>query len=907
MTRLDRSCPPADLVLTALPHWDRQSAPLARGNAAGASGVWKMIGTKVRRESPAAVSRLFLVSALSALIAASCTAAAMTAAPAASGPSPQASAAPATTTSATTTPATSPADWPVYHQNNAHTGDDPSFPAFTGSMTKSWSTPLDGAVYAEPLVVNGKVIAATEGDSVYSLDPVTGVVAWHRNLGTPVPLSTLPCGNIDPLGITGTPAYDSATGSLFVVAEVTGPQHVLSALNPATGAVLWSRVVDVAGHDPRNHQQRPSLAVANGYVYIGFGGLDGDCAQYVGYVAGVPTSGSGPTISYSVPTSREGAIWAAGGPVVDGSGNIYVSVGNGASTTTFDGSDSVLELSPSLQLLNYFAPSGWAADNAGDADLGSLAPVLVPGGWVFIAGKSGTGYVLHQGALGGIGGQVDSAGVCSGFGGAAISGSTVYVPCFGSLRQVTVGSGGSLTAGWQTSAAGGSPVVGGGAVWSVNISTGRLVALNPATGATLGSISVGSVAHFISPTLWSNEVLVGTLAGVTAVTVPTAPPATPASFVPLTPSRILDSRHGVGLSGPFQSSQARTFQVTGMGGVLAGATAVTGNLTVTAQTHSGFVFLGPDATDAPSTSTLNFPIHDNRANGVTVALGPGGTLSATYVARSAATAQVIFDVTGYFAPGRGGASFSSLAPSRILDSRIGVGLSGPLHSSLARTFQVSGQGGVLAGASAVTGNLTVTRQTSAGSVFLGPNPTNSPATSTLNFPIGDNRANGVTVALGAGGTLSATFVGAGSSATVDIVFDVTGYFAAGPGGDLFVPLTPSRILDPRISVGLSGPFHSNLARTFQVTGLGGVIAGATAVTGNLTVTGQTRSGSVFLGPNPIDSPSTSTINFPIGDTRANGVTVGLGSGGTLSATYAATPGATVEVILDVTGYFAPGP
>jgi outer membrane protein assembly factor BamB len=426
-------------------------------------------------------------------------------------------AATATTAPASPSPAASPADWPVYHFDALRSGQYPSLPAFGGSLTPGWSTPLDGAVYAEPLVVHGNVIAATEGDSVYAINPASGAILWSRNLGVPVSRSTLPCGNIDPLGITGTPAYDSVTGSIFAVAEVAGPYHILFALDAATGAVRWSRNVDLAGDDPATHQQRPALAVANGYVYVGLGGLAGDCGQYVGEVVGVPATGQGTTISYRVPTSREGAVWATGGPVIDSTGTVYVSTGNGASTTTYDGTDSVLELSPALGLLSRFAPTTWATDNAGDADLGSLSPVLVPGGWVFIAGKSGTGYVLHQGALGGIGGQVSSAFVCTGFGGAAFSGDTIFVPCESSVRQVRVGSDGSLQVGWRSDAAGGPPVLGGGAVWSVNTSTGTLVALNPDTGATLASISVGDVPHFASPTLWGTQILVGTMSGITSV------------------------------------------------------------------------------------------------------------------------------------------------------------------------------------------------------------------------------------------------------------------------------------------------------------------------------------------------------------------------------------------------------
>ena len=123
---------------------------------------------------------------------------------------------------------------------------------------------------------------------------------------------------------------------------------------------------------------------------------------------------------------------------------------------------------------------------------------------------------------------------------------------------------------------------------------------------------------------------------------------TPASYVPLAPARVLDSRFGNGLSGKFSAGVPRTFQVGGRGGVPANATAVTGNLTVTNQTVAEAAFLGPSPTPAPSSSTLNFPVGDNRANGVTLALGSGGTLSATYLASSGST-DFVFDVTGYFA------------------------------------------------------------------------------------------------------------------------------------------------------------------------------------------------------------------------------------------------------------------
>ncbi|HEY7451195.1 MAG TPA: glycosyl hydrolase family 18 protein [Candidatus Limnocylindria bacterium] len=119
----------------------------------------------------------------------------------------------------------------------------------------------------------------------------------------------------------------------------------------------------------------------------------------------------------------------------------------------------------------------------------------------------------------------------------------------------------------------------------------------------------------------------------------------------------------------------------------------------------------------------------------------------------------------------------------------------------------------------------------------------------------------------------------------------------------YVPLNPSRILDTRVGTGLAGPFSANTPRTFQVTGQGGVPTSAVAVTGTLTVTGQSRAGYLYLGPTPLANPPSSTMNFPLGDTRATAVTVALGPGGTLSATYLAPAGSTTGLIFDVTGYF----
>jgi hypothetical protein len=250
------------------------------------------------------------------------------------------------------------------------------------------------------------------------------------------------------------------------------------------------------------------------------------------------------------------------------------------------------------------------------------------------------------------------------------------------------------------------------------------------------------------------------------------------------------------------------------------------------------------------------------------------------------------------------ATYHPIDPVRLLDTRSGDGLSARLSANTPATFQVSGRGGIPAGATGVTGDVTVVNPTASWAVFLGPNPTPSPTSSTINFKAGEIVANSLTVALGAGGTLSATYMSTAGN-TTDLVFDVTGYFTADASGNKYVPLTPARLLDTRSGNGLSGRLAANTPRTFAVTGRGGVPAGATGVTGNATVVNPTAPWAVFLGPNATASPTSSTINFVAGEILANGLTVALGPGGTLSATYMSGSGNTTDLVFDVTGYFTP--
>ena len=434
---------------------------------------------------------------------------------------------PATTVSAGTTASSTGANWAQYDANAARTGTTNGVPA-AGALTTAWTAHLDGAVYGQPLAAGPEVIAATENDTIYALNRSTGKTIWHTHVGTPVPQQDLNgCGDIFPLGITGTPIYDSSNGLVYAVAETTGYHHLLVALNANTGTVTLQRYLDnpTASNQPAYNQQRPALAIDDGRVYASFGGLAGDCGAYQGGVVSAPLTGNGPLTSWHTPTSREGAVWGTGGPVVGPNGDLWIAIGNGAAGPgdPYDGSDSVTELSPALNRLAYFAPATWAADNATDLDLGSTQPVLAGGGAVFIVGKRGVGYLLSSTDLGGIGGQLAEQDICNARGTAAVSGSIVYEPCQdGGMAAVEVNAAKkTIKVLWRgPAAAQGSPVIGGGAVWVTTYSTsgGTLYELNQATGKVEHQISISEgMPHFSSLSLRGGTAYVSTLTGVTAI------------------------------------------------------------------------------------------------------------------------------------------------------------------------------------------------------------------------------------------------------------------------------------------------------------------------------------------------------------------------------------------------------
>ena len=404
--------------------------------------------------------------------------------------------------------------WTVYHGDAAGRGVAAPVAA-VNTTTRAWTSPvLDGQIYGEPLVSAGRVYVATQNDTVYALSAATGVVAWSAHLGSPVPSTDLPCGNISPtVGITGTPVIDQSRGEIFVVADelVNGkPAHMFTGLATASGKVEMTQGVDPAGADTAALLQRTGLTLDEGQVVFAMGGNYGDCAAYRGQVIAVPETGGAPKV-FTVDAAAgqsQGAIWMGGAaPVVDSSGDIWVSTGNGSvdsSSQPYDNSDAMLELSPSLKLLQFFAPTTWATDNSQDLDM-STAPALLNDGQVIVAGKSRIVYLLNGAHLGGIGGQqADLGAACSQDidGGVAVQGTTVYLACYSGIIAVrAVQSPAALHLLWSAGTGGGPAIVAAGLVWTIG-QNGVLYGLSPATGEVRQQASIGALAnHFPTPSV----------------------------------------------------------------------------------------------------------------------------------------------------------------------------------------------------------------------------------------------------------------------------------------------------------------------------------------------------------------------------------------------------------------------
>ena len=289
------------------------------------------------------------------------------------------------------------------------------------------------AVYAQPLFVDGAatgsdagrqdlVIVATEWNNVYALDAVTGSRVWLRNLGAPVPLADMPCGNIDPFGVTGTPVIDLASRTLFVDAMTTPDggttkKHLIFALSLDDGLTRAGWPIDVAAKvksggttfNSAPQSQRGALALLNGTLYVPYGGLYGDCGSYHGWLVAV--SISDPTQIQAWATSlAAGGSWGPGGVASDGS-SLYITTGNTfGGTTTWGGGEGLLRFTPGASFTTpaYWAAMNWTTLDNGDLDVGGSGVVVFdlagasPSSLALALGKDGNAYLLDRNNLNGV-------------------------------------------------------------------------------------------------------------------------------------------------------------------------------------------------------------------------------------------------------------------------------------------------------------------------------------------------------------------------------------------------------------------------------------------------------------------------------------------------------------------------
>jgi len=461
--------------------------------------------------------------------------------------------------------AASTGSWPVYHHDNAHTGYDSTQPAATGAAAGWVSPTLDGQVYAEPLVFNGIVYTATLQGTVYAINQSDGTIAWSKNVGAPHPVGSGQCGNINPLGILGTPVIDTAANRIYVseILNVDSAWHVFGIDLSSHLVVMDTQIPSGVGTglDWTIEQQRGALALGNGYVYVPFGGRIGDCGPYHGWVIGVPTNGSTSVTFYESPSTAEG-IWAPGGVVLDDStGNAFFATGNAIPCSGAVNSDSVIRTASTLgTATSFFQPQDWSAHWCGpDLDLGSVSPVLISPSLMFTTGKYGQGFLLNPANLGGTNGQLfpaaspyTGADVCLGvhsnasFGSVAYANGRLYLTCEGngvvslsvntSTPSFSTCDSSCAAAGtWHTSGVGtvGPPIVAGGAVWAVSTSGAGLYGFNAATGAQIFHSAGFGANRFSTPSEAGGQIFVGAgnvirsfnmaTGGCTAVTISASP------------------------------------------------------------------------------------------------------------------------------------------------------------------------------------------------------------------------------------------------------------------------------------------------------------------------------------------------------------------------------------------------
>ncbi|WP_051966742.1 N-acetylmuramoyl-L-alanine amidase [Kitasatospora mediocidica] len=407
-------------------------------------------------------------------------------------------------------------------------------------------------------------------------------------------------------------------------------------------------------------------------------------------------------------------------------------------------------------------------------------------------------------------------------------------------------------------------------------------------GATQAFI-VGTITYY--PIRFDHRLAFLASTDVQAVT--TGLPATPSGYTPAGPTRLLDTRNGLGKVG---QGGVISLQIAGAststGSVPADATAVVLNVTATNATSSSFVSVYPFGQARTSASNLNFTVGQTIPNLVVVPVSNGKVSFYNF----AGSVDLIADITGYYSPS-GASKLTTAGPARLLDTRNGLGPVGP---GGVLPLQVAGAPigdgtNVPANVTAVVLNVTATNPTSSSFVSVYPDGQARSSASNLNFTAGQTIPNLVIVPVVNGKVDFYNLAG-----NVDLIADISGYYTP-TGGSSFLTAGPARLLDTRNGTGgTSAPVGPGGVISLQVAGNAGLPAsGVTAVVLNVTATDPTSDSYVSVYPDGQARSSASNLNFTAGQTIPNLVIVPVVNGKVDFYNFAGN----VNLIADITGYY----
>jgi hypothetical protein len=358
-------------------------------------------------------------------------------------------------------------------------------------------------------------------------------------------------------------------------------------------------------------------------------------------------------------------------------------------------------------------------------------------------------------------------------------------------------------------------------------------------------------------------------------------------FVGTAPTRVVDTRSGLGGRRSIGPGETATFNLAGQGGLPpSGVGAVVANVTATRPTATSYLTIFPTGQSRPTASNLNFVVGDDVPNLAVAALGEGGSVS---VYNAAGRVDLLIDVVGYFASTEHhtpAGAFFSIVPTRALDTRSDFDT--PLGSREYARLRVAKPGSP---ARSVALNVTVAAPTAASFLAVANVPTL--ATSNLNFKAGQTIANMVVAPIDSQGYVYLT----NAVGNVHVIVDVLGYFDDGTvpvDSGLFASIVPVRTLDTRSEARIK----AGTSRELDLSAFTSTNVDAVAL--NITATQSSDAGYLTVWPASEERPTASSVNFSAGSTVPNMAVTPLDDRGRV-AIYAGE--SDVHVIVDLLGSF----